>query len=65
MSKATVSQWIFRIAGIFIMASLLLGWKVHHGFFYFTAFVGFNMFQFSFTGFCPMGMILKKLGVKE
>ena len=65
MSKANVSQWIFRIAGLFVMVSLVLGWKVHWGFFCFTGFVGLNMFQFSFTGFCPMGMILKKLGVKE
>ena len=31
----------------------------------FTAFVGFNLFQFGFTNFCPMALILKKLGVPE
>jgi hypothetical protein len=31
----------------------------------FTAFVGLNLFQFGFTKFCPLGLILKKLGVPE
>jgi hypothetical protein len=31
----------------------------------FTAFVGLNLFQFGFTNFCPMGIILRKLGVPE
>ncbi len=31
----------------------------------FTAFVGLNLFQFGFTNFCPMGTILRKLGVKD
>ena len=31
----------------------------------FTAFVGLNLFQFGFTNFCPLGLILKKLGVRE
>jgi hypothetical protein len=32
---------------------------------WFTAFVGFNLLQSSFTGFCPLAMILKRLGVKS
>ncbi len=32
--------------------------------FWFTAFVGANLFQSSFTGFCPMAVILRKLGVQ-
>jgi hypothetical protein len=31
----------------------------------FTAFVGLNLFQFGFTNFCPMSIILRKLGVPE
>ncbi|MCS6809827.1 MAG: DUF2892 domain-containing protein, partial [Tepidimonas sp.] len=31
----------------------------------FTAFVGLNLFQFGFTNFCPLAIILKKLGVPE
>lgn len=51
------------VAGIFVMGSLALGWWVHHGWFFFTAFVGFNLFQSSFTQFCPLEIILKKMGV--
>ncbi|HMU62228.1 MAG TPA: DUF2892 domain-containing protein [Gemmatimonadales bacterium] len=49
---------IRRIAGIFVMASVALGYWVHPGFFAFTAFVGFNLFQSSITGFCPLERIL-------
>ena len=58
------------IAGLFIMASLALGVQasplfVSPWFLAFTAFVGLNLFQFGLTNFCPMGIILKKLGVPE
>jgi Protein of unknown function (DUF2892) len=49
---------IRRIAGLFVMASVALGVWVHPGFFFFTAFVGFNLFQSSLTGFCPLERIL-------
>ncbi len=49
---------IRRIAGLFVMASVALGYWVHPGFFAFTAFVGFNLFQSSITGFCPLERIL-------
>jgi len=55
---------IIRIfAGIFVLASLALGVWVNQGFFWLTAFVGFNLLQSGFTQFCPLEMILKKLGV--
>lgn len=64
----TVDQLIRIIAGFFIMASLALGVQgsplfVSQWFLAFTAFVGLNLFQFGFTNFCLMGVILKKLGV--
>ncbi len=49
---------IRRIAGLFVMASVALGHWVHPGFLFFTAFVGFNLFQSSLTGFCPLERIL-------
>ncbi len=49
---------IRRIAGIFIMVSLALGWWVSPYWFLFTAFVGLNLFQSSLTGFCLMERIL-------
>ena len=57
-----IDRMIFAIAGVFILISLALGYFVHSGWFLFTAFVGLNMFQAAFTGFCPMAMILKKIG---
>ncbi|RUM35483.1 MAG: DUF2892 domain-containing protein, partial [Desulfobulbus sp.] len=38
---------------------------VHKYFLFFTLFVGVNLFQYGFTKFCPLGVILKKLGVPE
>jgi hypothetical protein len=49
---------IFRFAGSFVLASLALGWFVHPAWLLFTAFVGFNLVQMSFTGFCPLERIL-------
>ena len=60
-----VNDWIHVIAGIFILASVALGTIVHPYWFGFTIFVGLNLFQFGFTGFCPLGIILKKCGVQE
>jgi hypothetical protein len=64
MRPANVDRLVLRIAGIFVLASLALGFFVHPAWFLFTAFVGLNMFQASFTGFCPMAMVLKKMGVR-
>lgn len=49
---------IRRIAGLFVMASVGLGHWVHPAFFLFTAFVGFNLFQSSLTGLCPLERVL-------
>lgn len=65
-----VTDWIHALAGFFILLSLSLGVEAspffHSSYWlFFTAFVGLNLFQFGFTKFCPMGIILKKLGAKE
>ena len=49
---------IRRIAGTFVLASVLLGWFVHPGWYLFTAFVGVNLIQSSITGFCPLERML-------
>ncbi len=54
---------IRRFAGTFILASLLLAYYHSPNWLWFTAFVGFNLLQSSFTNFCPLEMILKKFGV--
>lgn len=54
---------IRRFAGIFVLLSILLGWLVSPYFFLFTAFVGVNLLQSSFTGFCPLERILGFAGL--
>jgi len=66
----TVTRYIHLFAGSFILLSLALGVDasplfVSHNWLYFTAFVGANLFQFGITDVCPMGWMLKKLGVPE
>lgn len=61
----TVDRLVMMFAGMFILASLALGQFHSPNWLYFTAFVGLNLFQSAFTGFCPLAIILKKLGVKS
>ena len=63
------NQIIHIFAGAFVMLSLALGVPgspvyVSHNWLWFTLFVGANLFQSGFTGFCPLEKILLKLGVK-
>lgn len=66
----TVERYIRVFAGTFILLSLALGLEgspifVSKWFLLVTVFVGANLLQFGFTNFCPLGLILKKLGVPE
>lgn len=60
-----VDRYLRMIAGFLVVLSVALGYWYHPGFFYFTAFVGLNLFQSAFTNWCPMMTILKKFGVRE
>ena len=60
----SIDRVVMAFAGTMILVSLLLGIKVNPNWFWLTAFVGANLFQASFTGFCPLAMILRKIGVK-
>lgn len=57
-----IDRLVITIAGTFIVASLALGHFVHPAFLLFTLFVGLNLFQAGFTGFCPLAKILAKFG---
>ncbi len=57
-----VDRLVFAFAGTFILVSLALSQLHSIYWLWFTAFVGANMLQASFTGFCPLAMILRKLG---
>jgi hypothetical protein len=67
-----INDWIHVVAGSFILLSLALGVDsptnplfVSRYWLLLTAFVGANLLQFGFSKFCPLGLILKKLGVPE
>ncbi len=59
----SVEYAIRAIAGTFVLLSLTLGWFVSPYWFFFTAFVGLNLLQSSFTGWCLMDTILRKAGM--
>ncbi|HSM13434.1 MAG TPA: DUF2892 domain-containing protein [Thermoanaerobaculia bacterium] len=61
----TVDAALRAIAGTFVLLSLALGWWVHPGFYLFTAFVGLNLLQSGFSGWCPMMAILRKIGLRS
>ncbi|AQS49122.1 MULTISPECIES: YgaP family membrane protein [Thioclava] len=56
---------IFAFAGVMILISLLLAVYVSMYWLWFTAFIGANLLQSAFTGFCPAAMIFGKFGVKS
>ena len=60
----SIDRLVIAIAGGFILISLLLAHYHSENWLWFTAFVGANLLQSAFTGFCPMAIILKKLGIK-
>jgi len=60
----SIDRIVFAVAGSFILISLLLAHYHSENWLWFTAFVGANLLQSAFTGFCPMAIVLKKLGVK-
>lgn len=60
----TVEKCVFGFAGFMVLLSLALTQWVHPYFIWLTIFVGANLFQFSFSGFCPIAMLFKKLGIE-
>ena len=60
----SIDRVVFAFAGTVILVSLLLGHYVSAYWLLLTAFVGLNLLQSAFTGFCPLAMILKKFGVQ-
>lgn len=61
----TLEPMIRLIAGVFVVASALLGLYVHPAFLWFTVFVGVNLFQSAFTNWCPMMTLLRRAGVRS
>ena len=59
-----IDRWVMRFASTIVLVSLLLAHFVSPNWLWLTAFVGANLFQSSFTGFCPLAIVLKRLGIK-
>jgi len=65
INQMNIDRLVFAIAGCFVVASVLL--SVYHNnpnWLWFTGFVGLNLFQAAFTGFCPLAKVLKAAGVE-
>ena len=62
--KLSLEHAVEAFAGTMVLLSVLLTKFVHPGFIWLTVFVGVNLFQQSFTGFCPAAMVLRKLGFR-
>ncbi|MFN3855314.1 MAG: DUF2892 domain-containing protein [Phreatobacter sp.] len=60
----TIDNAVLSFAGAMTLLSVALAWLVSPWFLLFTAFIGLNMLQAGFTGFCPAAMIFKALGLK-
>jgi len=61
----TVDRYLRLIAGLFVATSTLLGVYVNANCFWFSAFVGVNLFQSAFTNWCPMMTVLRRAGVPD
>ncbi|MCR8547841.1 DUF2892 domain-containing protein [Salipiger sp. P9] len=60
----TLDRAVMAFAGVMILLSVALTVWVSPYWIWFTVFIGVNMIQSSFTGFCPAAMIFRKFGVK-
>lgn len=61
----SLEKTVEAFAGFMVLLSVALTVWVHPAFVWLTVFVGVNLFQQSFTGFCPAAMVFRKLGVKS
>jgi DUF2892 family protein len=60
----TIDRAVMAFAGALVLVSLLLSQMISPYWLLLTAFVGANLVQASFTGFCPAATVFKKLGCR-
>jgi hypothetical protein len=60
----SIDRIVMAFAGVMILVSLTLAHFFGPWWLLLAAFVGLNLFQAAFTGFCPLALILKKFGCK-
>ena len=58
-----IDRVVLAFAGVMVLSSLALAWFVSPYWMLLGAFVGLNMFQSAFTGFCPLAILLKQFGL--
>lgn len=63
-TNMTVERMVSATAGTLILGSLILAYYSSPIWLIFTAFIGANLLQSSFTGFCPAAMVFEKIGFK-
>jgi hypothetical protein len=61
----SLEHGVEAFAGFMVLLSVTLAWLVHPGFVWLTVFVGLNLFQQAFTGFCPAALLFRRLGLKS
>ena len=61
----SVERGVTAFAGFMVLLSVVLTYFVHPGFVWLTVFVGANLFQQSFTGFCPAEIVMQQAGLKR
>ena len=59
----SLDRAIMAFAGMMVLVSVALTQLVSPWWWLLTAFIGLNLFQSAFTGFCPAGMVMRKLGI--
>ncbi|HUO53712.1 MAG TPA: DUF2892 domain-containing protein [Rhodoblastus sp.] len=61
----TINDAVRALAGTMVLLSVALVYFVSPWFLLFTAFIGLNLLQSAFTGFCPPAFLFRKLGLKN
>ena len=60
----TIDRMVFAMAGVIVLLSVLLAVYHNINWLWLTSFVGLNLLQAAFTGFCPAALIFKKMGIQ-
>ena len=60
-----IDRAVLAFAGLMVLTSLVLAWFVSPYWMLLGAFVGLNLFQSAFTGFCPLAILLRRLGLSS
>ena len=60
----SLDRSVLAFAGTMVLVSVVLTWAVSVYFVWFTVFIGLNLIQSAFTGFCPAAYVFRRIGVK-